>query len=336
MSEGSKISGVSIIIPVYNGEKTIERCLLSIINQSSKMIEEIIVVDDGSIDRTSDIIRSLIEKDARIHLIQKKNGGVSSARNTGIHHAHGEYLMFVDGDDKIRKDLVENLIKSIDVYDMAIAGIELHQDSQISNIGINAVLSDKSVMEKYGREVPGLLINGPCSKLYRRSIIEKNKLLFDETLSLGEDTVFVFQYLNYCTKVIFTSYCGYIYYQLGTVSLMTKFRKDGYFNAKKVYQILKNNVVNICAGEIPYNFKRVYQNVLMVYIRKTMYNRKLVDKSYIKGIIRDYIEDDIVQSAYLEAKDIDYLQKVIGNLVKKNKNELLYLLLSVHVMIRGI
>lgn len=336
MSEGSKISGVSIIIPVYNGEKTIERCLLSIINQSSKMIEEIIVVDDGSIDRTSDIIRSLIEKDARIHLIQNKNGGVSSARNTGIHHAHGEYLMFVDGDDKIKKDLVENLIKSIDVYDMAIAGIELHQDSQISNIGINAVLSDKSVMEKYGREVPGLLINGPWSKLYRRSIIEKNKLLFDETLSLGEDTVFVFQYLNYCTKVIFTSYCGYIYYQLGTVSLMTKFRKDGYFNAKKVYQILKNNVVNICAGEIPYNFKRVYQNVLMVYIRKTMYNRKLVDKSYIKDIIRDYIEDDIVQSAYLEAKDIDYLQKVIGNLVKKNKNELLYLLLSVHVMIRGI
>lgn len=336
MSEGSKISGVSIIIPVYNGEKTIERCLLSIINQSSKMIEEIIVVDDGSIDRTSDIIRSLIEKDARIHLIQKKNGGVSSARNTGIHHAHGEYLMFVDGDDKIKKDLVENLIKSIDVYDMAIAGIELHQDSQISNIGINTVLSDKSVMEKYGREVPGLLINGPWSKLYRRSIIEKNKLLFDETLSLGEDTVFVFQYLNYCTKVIFTSYCGYIYYQLGTVSLMTKFRKDGYYNAKKVYQILKNNVVNICAGEIPYNFKRVYQNVLMVYIRKTMYNRKLVDKSYIKDIIRDYIEDDIVQSAYLEAKDIDYLQKVIGNLVKKNKNELLYLLLSVHVMIRGI
>lgn len=336
MSEGSKISGVSIIIPVYNGEKTIERCLLSIINQSSKMIEEIIVVDDGSIDRTSDIIRSLIEKDARIHLIQKKNGGVSSARNTGIHHAHGEYLMFVDGDDKIKKDLVENLIKSIDVYDMAIAGIELHQDSQISNIGINAVLSDKSVMEKYGREVSGLLINGPWSKLYRRSIIEKNKLLFDETLSLGEDTVFVFQYLNYCTKVIFTSYCGYIYYQLGTVSLMTKFRKDGYYNAKKVYQILKNNVVNICAGEIPYNFKRVYQNVLMVYIRKTMYNRKLVDKSYIKDIIRDYIEDGIVQSAYLEAKDIDYLQKVIGNLVKKNKNELLYLLLSVHVMIRGI
>lgn len=336
MSEGSKISGVSIIIPVYNGEKTIERCLLSIINQSSKMIEEIIVVDDGSIDRTSDIIRSLIEKDARIHLIQKKNGGVSSARNTGIHHAHGEYLMFVDGDDKIKKDLVENLIKSIDVYDMAIAGIELHQDSQISNIGINTVLSDKSVMEKYGREVPGLLINGPWSKLYRRSIIEKNKLLFDETLSLGEDTVFAFQYLNYCTKVIFTSYCGYIYYQLGTVSLMTKFRKDGYYNAKKVYQILKNNVVNICAGEIPYNFKRVYQNVLMVYIRKTMYNRKLVDKSYIKDIIRDYIEDDIVQSAYLEAKDIDYLQKVIGNLVKKNKNELLYLLLSVHVMIRGI
>lgn len=336
MNESNKKNGVSIIIPVYNGEKTIQRCLLSIMNQSSKLIKEIIVVDDGSIDRTSEIIDRIVKQDARIHYIRQKNSGVSSARNTGIRHAHGEFIMFVDGDDEIKKDLVDNLIKSIDVYDMAIAGIELHQDSQISNIGINALLSINSVIEKYGEELPGLLINGPCSKLYRRTIIEKNGLLFDRTLSLGEDTVFVFQYLNYCTKVVFTNYCGYIYYQLGTASLMTKFRKDGYFNAKKVYQILKNNVVNICAGEIPYNFKRVYQNVLMVYIRKTMYNRKLVDKSYIKDIIRDYIEDDIVQSAYLEAKDIDYLQKVIGNLVKKNKNELLYLLLSVHVMIRGI
>ena len=104
--------------------------------------------------------------------------------------------MFVDGDDEIKKDLVDNLIKSIDVYDMAIAGIELHQDYQISNVGINALLSINSIMERYGEELPGLLINGPCSKLYRRSIIEKNGLLFDKTLSLGEDTVFVFQYLN--------------------------------------------------------------------------------------------------------------------------------------------
>lgn len=336
MNESNKINGVSIIIPVYNGEKTIERCLLSIMNQSSKLIEEIIVVDDGSIDRTSEIINTIVKKDARIHYIRQKNSGVSSARNTGMRHAHGVYIMFVDGDDEIKKDLVDNLIKSIDVYDMAIAGIELHQDSQTSHIGINALLSINSVMEKYGEELPGLLINGPCSKLYRRSIIEKNGLLFDETLSLGEDTVFVFQYLNYCTKVVFTNYCGYIYYQLGTASLMTKFRKDGYYNAKQVYQILKNNIVNICDGEIPYNFKRVYQNVLMVYIRKTMYNRKLVDKSYVKDIIRDYIEDDIVQSAYTEAKDMDCLQKVIGGLVRDNKKDLLYLLLKVHVMIRGI
>lgn len=336
MNESNKINGVSIIIPVYNGEKTIERCLLSIMNQSSKLIEEIIVVDDGSIDRTSEIINTIVKQDTRIHYIRQKNSGVSSARNIGMRHAHGEYIMFVDGDDEIKKDLVDNLIKSIDINDMAIAGIELHQDSQISHIGINAILSINSVMEKYGEELPGLLINGPCSKLYRRSIIEKNGLLFDETLSLGEDTVFVFQYLNYCTKVVFTNYCGYIYYQLGTASLMTKFRKDGYYNAKQVYQILKNNIVNICDGEIPYNFKRVYQNVLMVYIRKTMYNRKLVDKSYIKDIVRDYIEDDIVQSAYTEAKDMNCLQKVIGGLVRDNKKDLLYLLLKVHVMIRGI
>lgn len=334
--ENKKMSDVSIIVPVFNGEDTIQRCLGSIMRQSSKQIEEIIVVDDGSTDRTVEIIKLLAEKDTRIHCIKKKNAGVSSARNTGIYNAHGEYVMFVDSDDEIKQDLVERLYRSIKAYDIAIAGIELHQDAMVSTVGIQGVFSSKEIVDKYGNSIPGLLVNGPCSKMYRKNIIDEQKLLFNESLSLGEDTAFVFQYLKYCNKVRFIDYHGYIYYQMGNNSLMTKFRKDGYYNAKRVYGILTGIVAEICDGNIPENYKKVYRNVLMVYIRKTIYNRKAVDENYIKDIIRDYTEDEIIHSTTSKINTANCVQKIINKFIEKKKINSLYFLLKIHVMTRGI
>lgn len=336
MCENRKMSSITIIIPVYNGEKTIQRCLDSVLRQSSKRIEEIIVVDDGSTDKTVEIIKSLAEQDARIHYIQKENGGVSSARNLGIHNARSEYIMFVDSDDEIKEDLVENLYQAIDGYDMTIAGIELHQDVRISTIGIQGEFSAKEVVDKYGNDIPGLLINGPCCKLYRKKYITEQELLFNESLSLGEDTEFVFRYLKYCNNIRFIDYYGYIYYQFGNNSLMTKFRKDGYYNAKRVYGILTKIVVEICEGNVPLNYKRVYRNVLMVYIRKIIYNRKMVDYSYIKDIIKDYVNDEIIRSTINNTEKVNCMQKTINILIDKKKTKLLYLLLKVHVIARGI
>lgn len=336
MCENKKKNDISIIIPVYNGEETIQRCLDSVTRQSSKKIEEIIVVDDGSTDKTVEIIEALIEQDSRIQCIRKKNAGVSSARNTGIHKAHGEYIMFVDSDDEIKEDLVKELYQAIDGYDLTIAGIELHQDAMTSMIGIKGVFSNKEIIDKYGNDIPGLLINGPCCKLYRKKIIAEHELLFDESLSLGEDTEFVFRYLKYCNNIRFIDYYGYIYYQLGNNSLMTKFRKDGYYNAKRVYGMLTRIVAEICESDVPQNYKRVYRNVLMVYIRKTIYNRKMVDCSYIKDIIKDYVNDEIIRSTINDIDKANYMQKIINVLVDKKKNNSLYLLLKVHVMARGI
>lgn len=336
MINNKKRGGVSIIIPVYNGEETIQRCLDSVIKQSSKKIEEIIVVDDGSTDRTVEFTELLAEKDSRIYCIQKKNAGVSSARNTGIHNAHGDYIMFIDSDDEIREDLVEKLYQGIDEYDMTIAGIELHQDAMISMIGIQGEFSTKEIIDKYGNVIPGLLINGPWSKLYRKNIITEQKLLFDESLSLGEDTAFVFQYLKYCNRVRFIDYYGYVYYQLGNNSLMTKFRKDGYYNAKRVYGILTEIVAEICEGKVPDNYKKVYRNVLMVYIRKIIYNRKMVEERYIKDIIKDYTEDEIIRSTISGINAANCMQKIINKLIDKRKIKSLCLLLKIHVMTRGI
>ena len=93
---------VSVIIPTYNSENTIEKCVLSVMNQSSEYLSEIIVIDDGSTDTTEEKIRNLSNIDSRIYYHKKVNGGVSSARNLGIELAHGKYVMFIDSDDEIK------------------------------------------------------------------------------------------------------------------------------------------------------------------------------------------------------------------------------------------
>lgn len=100
---------VSIIIPVYNSEKYIDRCINSIVNQTYKDIE-IILIDDGSSDRSIDIINNYVNKDNRIKVYTQKNAGPSSARNYGLDVSTGDYVMFVDADDYIDKTMVEEMI----------------------------------------------------------------------------------------------------------------------------------------------------------------------------------------------------------------------------------
>ena len=102
--------GLSVIVPVYNGEKYIKDCLESIINQTYRDLQ-IIVVNDGSIDNTEAIVGEIANKDSRVQLINKENGGVSSARNLGLEYAKNEFLTFVDSDDTLDTDMYENLMK---------------------------------------------------------------------------------------------------------------------------------------------------------------------------------------------------------------------------------
>ena len=103
---------VSVIVPIYNIERYINRCIDSILDQTYTLLE-IILVDDGSTDNCSQICDDYAKKDQRIIVIHKKNSGLSDARNSGIEVAHGDYLMFVDGDDWIRKDMISLLIRSV-------------------------------------------------------------------------------------------------------------------------------------------------------------------------------------------------------------------------------
>lgn len=117
---------VSIILPIYNVEKYLEKCVNSVINQTYQNIE-IILVDDGSKDSSGRICDELVESDNRIKVIHKKNGGLASARNAGYEVATGEYLMYIDSDDVIKNDIAEKCVSAMEKNDQMLLYLDMRK-----------------------------------------------------------------------------------------------------------------------------------------------------------------------------------------------------------------
>ncbi len=187
---------ISIIIPVYNVESYLKRCLDSIIAQSYRDFE-VLLIDDGSNDSSPQICDEYALKDERIHVIHKENGGVSSARNAGLNLANGQYIAFVDSDDYIEADYLESLLKPF-----------TEQSIQLSVCGyfFHSEICAPKCMTLEGNSMHYLLFN--CveypyiegylwNKLYLSSIIRENHLQFNEKYRMCEDTLFNFEYFQY-------------------------------------------------------------------------------------------------------------------------------------------
>ena len=196
---------VSIIIPVYNRESTIERCLDSILTQTYKNLE-VLIINDGSTDRSGEIINAYALKDSRILAITKENSGVSDSRNFGLKAAHGDYIQFADSDDWLPERATELLVEALEKNrsDMVIAdycrvrGRQLYQSGAIENAGtLTRAEFAQVMMEKASDFYYGVVWN----KLYRRKIIKKYKLQFSEELQWCEDFLFNLEYLKYTAKV---------------------------------------------------------------------------------------------------------------------------------------
>ena len=218
---------ISVIVPVYNCENVLHYCIDSILNQTYKDFE-LILVDDGSTDKSGKICDEYADQDSRIRVFHKKNGGVSSARNVGIDNAKGEYICFVDSDDFVSLKYIETLLeikkrhqdidniwcsfRTVDSYNVELSDIVIKQSEMIFNRIHIMDLHDKR------------LDAGPVCKLYSYSIIDKFSIRYDETISLGEDLLFNYQYLD-CTngKIILLSEGLYYYYTSNKSSLTQKF-----------------------------------------------------------------------------------------------------------------
>lgn len=204
---------ISIIIPVYNVEKYIKRCLDSVINQTYKNIE-VILINDGSLDNSGLICNEYAKKYNNIKVFHKENGGVSSARNLGIDKANGEYLAFVDPDDFIDKYMYEKLYNSIKKFNSEIAvssfsyiinGIEDKQD--ISNKEI--VFSKEVVIEKYFQNVYPFNYSFLCNKLFKKELF--NEVRLNVKILVQEDTEIMIKLYNKSKKISYIGEALYFY-----------------------------------------------------------------------------------------------------------------------------
>lgn len=211
---------VSVCVPVYNTDaKYLERCIRSLQAQTCGSLE-IILVDDGSTDESGTICDKYAAADPRIKVIHKANGGEASARNEGLRAAQGEFVMFCDSDDEYLPNSVQLLVDGIkaDGADLAIGGyLERHKDSERFATAhfrslVSAEVARTALVEgcAYGAVYILSTVN---SKLFRRELIVNNRLAFDERLVVGNDSIFVSEYLS-CAKTVY-NVCAplYIYYK---------------------------------------------------------------------------------------------------------------------------
>ena len=196
---------ISVIVPVYNTEKYIEKCLDSIISQDMKDIE-VIVVNDGSTDNSEEIIKKYVEQyPDKVKLYTQVNGGLSSARNYGISKATGKYLCFVDSDDELLENSIQSRIATLsnaeliitDFYDYYEDSDSLICEREINNTTLKSKQMIKELIfpRKFGYQ--GYLWN----KLFLTQIIKKNRIFFDETIHYNEDRLFIYMYLKKCKHV---------------------------------------------------------------------------------------------------------------------------------------
>lgn len=236
---------ISVIVPIYNAEKFLHYCIDSILNQSFVDFE-ILLVNDGSTDNSGKICDKYAEKDTRVKVLHKQNGGVSSARNAGIEAAQGEYICFVDSDDYLEKDYLEILIetkKKFPDYDSVWCGFQTVEDYNGKN-NKDVIAENNTKFSCYSLEDIMLLHEkwleaSPCNKLFDKGIIINNKIKFPDDLSLGEDLLFNFEYLD-CSegKIVVINKPLYNYIRDGKESLDNKY----YPNLLEIYRRLNSEI----------------------------------------------------------------------------------------------
>lgn len=235
---------VSIVIPVYNAENTLERLVNHVLSQSFQELE-IILIDDGSTDNSGKICEKIAKRDARVKILSQKNSGASSARNLGISKACGRYLMFFDADDDIEPTMIPKMTnviskQQVDLVTCGFANIAI-QNSNIASttlIGVSR-LPQKTKSEQQTTYVIKLLgidsrLYNPWNKIFRTDIIRKYNIHFEQGLDFGEDLTFNLHYLSHVHQIKFINEALYDYYfdaasgTFGKSSLVYENRRKNY------------------------------------------------------------------------------------------------------------
>ncbi len=218
----------SIIIPVYNAERTLSRCLDSVLRDSHDA--EIILINDGSKDQSGKICEKYKSNYSNIVYIDKLNEGVSAARNDGLDAAQGKYVLFVDSDDYVVEhfyDLLDSVTEDDDV-DGVCFSLTIIRNNRVVHQALKEWHSDNPIhiSKKLSEGIYKKWINSPCAKLYKKEIIDRHNLRFPEDISIGEDRLFNMNYSLYIKNLRICSQSSYIVTVENQNSLSRKVRDD--------------------------------------------------------------------------------------------------------------
>jgi len=281
---------ISVIVPAFNVQDYVNKCIQSILNQSYTNME-IIIINDGSTDDTLSLIKNF-EYDTRVKVINQANAGVSAARNAGIDAATGDYLAFVDSDDYIEPDMYEKLVDAViqNNADMAVCNYNMifpdkiiKQYSKINNQTIDVQADVYSYFVNYcACPKPNNYI---VTRLYKTDVVKNSNVRF-EKYSLGDDTLFNFKLLPYTNKVTFIPHGLYNYLQRTNSNVYTAAKK---ISLAKVYADTFESLVS----HYTENGFNDYLEVLPVHAYSRL--RSIFFYSRLSGLEDEQIWDDVVQ-----------------------------------------
>lgn len=303
----------SIIIPVYKVEKYIDRCILSILNQTYKNLD-IILVDDGSPDNCPNICDEYAKKDNRIKVIHKKNGGLSDARNVGCEKATGDYVWYIDSDDEIIPTAIEELVNIIEEYNSDLICFnfkEIIEETQkeANNVFFSYTSSKNVEVLSYSEAIDNNINRvsiryEATSKVYKREIAKQVKFPVGE---LAEDFATFFKFLKLAKNIAYYDNQLYVYYKRLTSIMGTK---------------TTNLYINTYNNEIAY-----YKEIQKLNLNKN--TMKKADDNLFKTLIKTYVK-------LYKSENQNILKDIENNLTDVNyehlstKSKILFILYKIH------
>lgn len=320
---------ISIIVPAYNAQRYIEKCLNSLLEQTYEKIE-ILVIDDGSKDDTGPICDVYKERDTRIKVFHVENGGVSRARNYGIAEAAGEYIMFVDSDDYVTDDYVETHYHAIceKDADWAITGYYIcYPTSQEKNIVENnycGIYNKKNFGKIFSELYRKYFLNSPWNKIYKKELITKE---FCTDMALGEDLRFNLDYLENVQSICVQNGCCYYYMcDEQKESLTKRISKENFSSEKNNYHRLIEWCEKLQVEDME-NIQQLYVESIVAMLF-TMARKRFTSEEK-KEMIGELCQDTQTRSAMRKIKTGNWKSEMLRKLLAKGCERRIIWLLSV-------
>lgn len=314
---------ISIIVPIYNSENTLNKCVKSILSQSYKYLE-VILINDGSTDESLKICEKFGLEDVRVIVINKERLGVSAARNVGIKVATGKYIQFVDADDYIDCNMTQILYENIDKNnaDIVICGYnKINGDNVVkktpNNYAIERLFNFKDCFTELYRNA---FFNATWNKLYRK---EKIKTGFNETISMGEDLLFNLSYISDCDKISVINKNLYNYNVSSQESLVCQYNNKLFKTEAMLHNEVQKFFKNSFDSDNFCDINEVFAKEVYYYLKKLVILSDEVKEIKLKKI-KSCFEDEFVKNMLYNVNLSDNQIKIVCALMKLKLKRFIY------------